>query len=127
MITRLGRACEMVLAWHIAGGAALALVGAASIVQLSGCMRVTCRELATVRKTWGTAIIRGLLDAGVTIANAAEQLGVSRQYIERLISGAAKTIPLEHLLSLSAMAGVDPAAHTTTRTPWPSQKPSSPP
>lgn len=123
----IGHVLGCVLGLHIAGGAALVLVGTVALVQLSGCMRVTCRELAIVRKTWGTAVGRGLADAGITIVDAAGRLGISRQYVERLLAGVAKTIPLEHLLALSSLAGVDPAAHTTPRTTWPAKKASPPP
>lgn len=116
-----------VLATHFMIGAALTLACAGAIVQLCGCMRVTCRELAVVSKSWGTAIAAGLVDAGLTIASAAEQLGVSRQYIERLLRGVAQTIPLGHLLALSNLAGVDPAAHTTPRTTWPKRSEANPP
>jgi hypothetical protein len=121
-----------VLGLHIAGGATAALVTAVALVrlgdcvsgataQLSGCMRITCRELGIVRASWREAIARGLADAGLTVAEAARYIGTSRQYVERLLADAA-TIPLEHLRALSELAGVDLALHTTTRTTWPSRQ-----
>ena len=97
--------------------------GALAYATAKGAMLTFTRGLATELGPKGirvNAVAPGLVETELTVALPAGQR-------ERLLAGVAKTIPIEHLLALSNLAGVDPAAHTTPRTTWPAKKASPPP
>jgi hypothetical protein len=120
------------IGWNIAIGAGLVLLGAVALQRLidcarwpgtqpSGCMRITARELGTVCASWGVAVRAGLDARGIRIASVCVTLNVSRQYVERLLAGQVPTIPVEHFLALTLIAGVDLAPHVRLNpeiTPW---------
>lgn len=128
-MSRLAHVAGHLLGLHIAGGAALLLIGATAVSHLRGCvagliaqrsrcMRIVSRDLGVVRPSWGRAVRAGLDDQRTTVSAASVRLGISRQYLERLLSGEAETIPIAHLISISDLAGVDPQEHTTAKDPW---------
>jgi transcriptional regulator with XRE-family HTH domain len=86
-------------------------------------MRVTARDLGTARASWGRAIRAGLLAKQLTLTAASEQLSVSRQYLDRLLSNETPTIPIERFNDLCEMAGVDPAQHFRPNTEIPTWPP----
>lgn len=127
------------LGTSISIGAALVLLGAVALgraldcgrradAQPCGCMRITARDLGTARASWGPAVRAGLDARGVSVSAVSRRLGVSRQYVERLLAGRVPTIPVEHLLELTNLAGIDPAKHTrpNRKIPIPWQNPKSP-
>jgi hypothetical protein len=120
------------IGWNIAIGAGLVLLGAVALQRLidcarwpgtqpSGCMRITARELGTVSASWGVAVRAGLDARGIRVASVCATLGVSRQYLDRLLAGRVPTIPVEHFLALTLLAGVDLAPHVRLNpeaNPW---------
>ena len=87
-------------------------------------MRIVGHDLGTVRAPWGAAVRSGLDVAGLTLRAVSKRLGVSRQYVARLLAGA-PTIPADHFQTLCELAGIDPTEFCDPKDPW--QNPSSPP
>ncbi len=92
-------------------------------MQPYGCVaqRITSAHLAGIRRGWGPAVRRALVEHEATLTELADHLGVSRQHVTRIVDGGKPTIPVETYLAICAFVGLDPNQHTNqheSTPPW---------